>query len=96
MSTELKTSALTASGPERPTFFPDASNDMLLDLVFALSNELAATRSRLDAMERIMAERKILEPGAVDAWVPSPEAAAARAVDAQAYTGRVFHTLAGL
>ncbi|MBL8631545.1 MAG: hypothetical protein JNM81_18060 [Rhodospirillaceae bacterium] len=86
---------LKTSGPERPTFFPDASNDMLLDLVFALSNELAATRARLDAMERVMAERNILEAGAVDNWVPGPEAATARVLDAQAYTRRVFHTLSG-
>lgn len=86
---------ITAKGPERPTFFTDPSNDMLLDLVFALSNELAATRSRLDTMERVMAERKLLEPGTIDNWVPSPEAAAARAVDAQNYTRRVFNTLAG-
>lgn len=90
MSTEQK-----AAGPGRPAFFADPSNDMLLDLVFALSNELAATRSRLDAMERIMAERKILEPGVIDTWIPGPEAAAARAVDAQSYTRRVFNTLAG-
>jgi hypothetical protein len=87
--------ALKAAGPERPTFFPDASSDMLLDLVFALSNELAATRARLDAMERVMAERNILEAGAIDNWIPSPEAATARVLDAQAYTRRVFNTLSG-
>jgi hypothetical protein len=95
MSIKVANDTVKTAGPERPTFFKDASNDMLLDLVFALSNELAATRSRLDAMERILAERKVIEPGVVDNWVPSPEAAAARAVDAQAYTRRVFHTLAG-
>ncbi len=87
--------SLKTAGPERPAFFPDASSDMLLDLVFALSNELAATRARLDAMERVLAERNVLEAGAIDNWVPNPEAATARVIDAQAYTRRVFNTLSG-
>ncbi|MBL8645377.1 MAG: hypothetical protein JNK21_15700 [Rhodospirillaceae bacterium] len=93
-ATAVKTTDIKTAGPARPAFFADASNDMLLDLVFALSNELAATRSRLDAMERILAERKVLEAGAIDQWIPGPEAATARAVDAQAYVRRVFNTLA--
>jgi hypothetical protein len=92
MNTEAPT--LTVEGPPRPRFLADASNEKLWDVVLALSTELAATRSRLDALERVLAERGSLPSGAVDAWQPSRDAGVARVHDMQAYTQRVFETLA--
>lgn len=82
-----------AAGPARPSFLADASNEKLCDVVLALSTELAATRARLDALERVLAERGALPAGAVEAWQPTEEAGAARAHDLQSYTQRVFETL---
>jgi hypothetical protein len=89
-----ETPALNVEGPPRPRFIADTGNEKLWDVVLALSTELAATRSRLDALERVLAERGSLPVGAVEAWQPSPDAAVARVHDMQAYTQRVFETLA--
>ena len=87
------TPILDVAGPARPRFLADASNEQLWDVVLALSTELAATRSRLDALERVLAERGALPAGAVESWQPSQDACVARVHDMQAYTQRVFETL---
>lgn len=88
-----KASPPVASNAPRPRFLADASNEKLWDVVLALSTELAATRARLDALERVLAERGSLPTGALEAWQPTDEAGAERARDLQAYTRRVFETL---
>lgn len=89
---DVSTSTVSA-GPARPRFIADAGSEKLWDVVLAMSNELAATRARLDALERVLAERSALPDGAVEAWQPSDVAAAQRVRDLQAYTQRVFETL---
>lgn len=83
----------TAAGPPRPRFLADVSNEKLWDIVLALSTELAATRARLDALERVLAAHGSLPADAVEAWQPSEEVGVARAQDLQAYTQRVFDAL---
>jgi hypothetical protein len=84
---------LNVEGPPRPRFLADASNEKLWDVVLALSTELAATRSRLDTLERVLADRGSLPQGAMESWQPSRDAGVARVQDLQAYTQRVFETL---
>lgn len=82
------------AGARPPQFHADPTVERLWDVVAALGTELAATRARLDALERVLAGRGAIAPGAVDAWQPSADAAVARAEDLQAYTRRVFGSLA--
>lgn len=91
MSAPIATPAV--AGPPRPRFLADASQEKLWDVVVALSTELAATRSRLDAMERLLAERGTLPVGAIEAWQPSVEAGVERVQELQDYTRRVFGAL---
>ena len=81
-------------GLARPQFLADPTVERLWDVVTALSTELAATRGRLDALERILAGQGVIIDGAVDAWQPPAEAAVARVQDMQDYTRRVFASLA--
>lgn len=89
-----ETPLLGVEGPPRPKFLADTSSEKLWDVVLALSAELAATRSRLDTLERVLGERGSLPAGAIEAWQPSTDAGVARVHDMQAYTQRVFETLA--
>jgi hypothetical protein len=82
-----------ASGPPRPRFIVDASNEKAWDVVVALTTELAATRARLDALERVLTELGSMPAGAVESWQPSDEAGVARAHELQAYMQRVLGTL---
>jgi hypothetical protein len=88
------TDTVAVAGAQRPQFLADPAVERLWDVVSALSTELAATRARLDALERILAAAGTLPPGAVDAWQPPADAAFARAQDLQDYTRRVFASLA--
>lgn len=83
----------TASRDPRPVFLGNNAEDAQWDLIMALTNELGATRARLDALERVLAEQQTIKQGAVDAWVPDEDAATARTFDMQAYIRRVFNTL---
>lgn len=85
---------VTVAGAPRPQFLADPTVERLWDVVVALSTELATTRARLDAVERILAAGGALAPGAVDGWQPPGDAAVARAQDLQDYTRRVFASLA--
>lgn len=87
-------SAVPVAGAQPPRFLADPTVERLWDVVTALSTELAATRARLDALERILAASGTLAPDAVDAWQPPADAAVARAQDLQDYTRRVFASLA--
>jgi hypothetical protein len=84
---------ITASRDPRPVFFGDPAKDAQWDLIMALTNELGATRARLDALERVLTEQQTIKQGAVDHWVPDEEAATERTFDMQAYIKRVFNTL---
>ena len=87
------TSSAAASRIDRPVFLGNETNDALWDLVTALTNELGATRARLDALERVLAEQNTLPEKAVDRWVPSETDAVERTYDYQAYISRVYNTL---
>jgi hypothetical protein len=93
MSAPLATAMPALAGPPRPQFLADASNEKLWNVVVSLSTELAATRARLDALERILAERGALPPDAVETWQPSTAAGVERTQDLQDYTRRVFGAL---
>jgi hypothetical protein len=86
--------AVAVAGAPGPQFLADPAVERLWDVVAALSTELAATRARLDALERLLAAAGTLAPGAIDAWQPPADAAVARVQDLQDYTRRVFASLA--
>lgn len=72
----LQTLINAASRGERPHFFDHPDIDRLLAIVWAMAGELAVTRERLDTVERLLAQRAVLDASAIDAY--RPDAAAAR------------------
>ncbi|MEE4184520.1 MAG: hypothetical protein V2J12_01995 [Gammaproteobacteria bacterium] len=82
-----------ASRTARPVFTGDPVTDAQWDIIVALTNELGATRARLDAMERVLVDQQTLPKGAIDSWVPAEQAAVERTHDHQSYIRRVFNTL---
>lgn len=53
----------------RPAFMRDPDVDRLTDMVMALTAELVVTRDRLDSVERLLEERKMIDRQAIE----SPE-----------------------
>jgi hypothetical protein len=82
------------SVPEtRPSFFPDPMSDRLLDMIMALTAELAVTRERLETVERLLESKSVLARAEVDAYDPPGEVAQARLTESEALAARVLRTL---
>lgn len=75
---------------KRPQYFSDPAIDKLLWTTITLAQELAVTRDRLDSVERLLIDRKVLKPGAVDAYVPPPQIEAARDTSRAAFVSRIL------
>lgn len=82
-----------ASRGERPHFFDNPDIDRLLAIVWAMAGELAVTRERLDTLERLLAERELVEATAMDAYRPDPAAARERGQWQVEYIARLLRVL---
>ena len=83
----------TGRRPEAPQFTDDPMLDRLYGVTLALVTELAVTRSRLDALERVLARRELVDQGEVDAFVPTPQDSSARGRLYEEYLDRVMRAL---
>jgi hypothetical protein len=54
------------------------SEDQAFSMILALTSELAVMRERIDTLERLLERAAVLDAGAVDAFAPDADAAAAR------------------
>jgi hypothetical protein len=77
---------------KRP-YFLDAEVERVLAITMAVAQELAVARERIDTLERLLIDRGVLAPGAVDAFVPNPQQAAERGQWAQEYIARVLRII---
>ncbi|MBM4238512.1 MAG: hypothetical protein FJ154_03145 [Gammaproteobacteria bacterium] len=82
-----------AASGKRPHFFGDHDVDRLLSIVWAMAAELAVTRERLDTVERLLAERAVLDRAAIDAYRPDASAAAERGQWQIEYISRLLRVL---
>lgn len=58
-----------AKGP-RPMMFENEANDILLSMNISLLNELVVTRQRLDAVERLLQKKGLVEQDEVNNFTP--------------------------
>lgn len=82
-----------ASRGERPHFFDNPDIDRLLAIVWAMAGELAVTRERLDTVERLLAQRAVLDSSAIDAYRPDATAARERGQWQIDYIARLLRIL---
>jgi hypothetical protein len=82
----------TAKGP-RPQYFDNPAIDQLHAIVLAMSAEIGVLYDRCDALERLLAERGIVEAGAVDRYEPAGPAQEERARRRDALINRLFRVV---
>lgn len=75
---------------KKPQYFSDPAIDKLLWMTLTLMEELSVTRDRLDAVEGLLEERRVLKAAEVDAYRPGPEAAQRRGKRRAEYVDRVL------
>lgn len=77
----------------KPQYFADPAVDKLLSITLTLAGELAVTRDRLDAVERLLGQRRILTPEDVDSFEPSAAVANQRDARRAAYLDRILRVV---
>ena len=83
----------TAKG-KRPVYFQDPATDKILAIVLALVEELAVTRDRLDAVERLLQEHNLLQQDEVDSFTAVGVAEEERSNYRAEYIQRVLRIVA--
>ena len=81
-----------AKGP-RPMMFDDEANDILLSMNVSLLNELIVTRQRLDAVERVLEAKGVMDQSEIHTFTPGEDAAVERDALRQEISDRVFYLL---
>lgn len=66
-----------AKGP-RPMMFENEANDILLSMNVSLLNELVVTRQRLDAVERILEKKGLVDQAEINNFTPNEDDAKQR------------------
>ena len=74
----------------RPAYFDDPAIDRLVSMVMALAGEVAVTRERLDAVERLLDAHGSLTRADIDAFHPDAAAARERGVATREFVARVL------
>jgi hypothetical protein len=81
-----------AKGP-RPMMFEDEANDILLSMNVSLLNELIVTRQRLDAVERLLEKKGVIDQSEIERFTPDDTAAEARDALRTEISERVMYLL---
>ena len=86
--------------PEAPRpeqgFFKDPAIDRTLGFAMALAGEVWVLRDRVRVLERLLAEKGVLAPGALDAPTVTPESASADAADRDEFVRHLMQNLLGI
>jgi signal transduction histidine kinase len=74
----------------RPAFFDEMAVDRLYSLALSLTAELAATRERLDTVERLLEAQGSISRDAIESFRPDRDAGEERGIAMRAYIARVM------
>jgi hypothetical protein len=74
---------------KRP-YFLEPQVERVLAITMAIAQELAVSRQRADALERLLKAKGLLAEGEIDAFAPDAAAAAERAMWNQEYIARIL------
>lgn len=77
---------------DRPQYFDDPAIDRLHTMCLALAAELSVAYDRIDALERLLEAKGVLERAEVDQFVPGENAQAERAARREAFLRRILQT----
>jgi hypothetical protein len=74
---------------KRP-YFLEPESERILAITMAMAQELAVARQRIDALERILEAKGIVPRAEIDAFTPTAEQYAERALWSQEYINRIL------
>jgi hypothetical protein len=89
--------APSAARPQRapePAFFDDPTIDHLIAVTLELGAELWVQRERVRALERILGEKGLVSPDALERYQPTPEEAERGRAERDAFVNRIYGAFA--
>ena len=78
---------------KRPEFYDTPGVDYLMQMVMVLSQELSATRDRMDTIERVAEEKGLFSSEDIEAYVPDQEALEYRETGRQKFLSNFFSVM---
>src|ERR1019366_1616002 len=78
---------------KRPTFFEDQAIDHMMTMILELSTELSVVYSRVDTLERVLEDAKLIQRDRLEAYKPDQQAEAERAEWRALFLDRLFRTI---
>lgn len=77
---------------DRPQYFDDPAVDRLHTMCLALAAELSVAYDRIDALERLLEAKGLLQRAEVEQFVPGESAQEERAARREAFLRRILQT----
>jgi hypothetical protein len=78
---------------KRPTFFDDPAVDHLMSMVLELSAELSVVYARVDTLERVLEESKLVDRQRLESYEPPQSVETERGEWRKLFLERLFRTL---
>ena len=78
---------------KRPEFYETPGLDYLMQMVMVLSQELSATRDRMDTIERVATEKGLFSKEDIEAYIPDQEALEYREAGRQQFLSNFFSVM---
>ena len=77
------------------TFFEDEAVDSAVGMIMTLAAELYITRDRCTKLERILADKGIIDPAEIETYEPDPDTRRADALDRDAFAAALLRNIRG-
>jgi hypothetical protein len=78
---------------KKPQYFSDPAIDKLLWMTMTLMEELSVTRDRLDTVERVLANKRVLKAAEIEGYIPTEIAASERSTRRAAFVDRMMRAV---
>jgi hypothetical protein len=78
---------------KRPYFLENDDSERLLNVVLALTQEVAVMRERMDTIERLLEKKKTISRADIEKFTPTKAQADERGAMMQEYIARIFRIL---
>lgn len=75
---------------KRPEFYETPGVDYLMHMVMTLAQELSATRDRLDTLERVAEQKKLLGVEDIESFTPDQDVLEQREARRQTFLSNMF------
>lgn len=78
------------------TYFEDGQIDRVMSVIWQLSQEAYVARQRILALEKLLADKGIIDSGELDGVVPSDEARSAASAEGDQFVNRLLRPVSEL